>query len=110
MTVINSVLGPIDTADMGTTLMHEHIMSSSIGIPQNYPDILDRGYMKRIVDGLKQAKAGGIDSVVDATTLDLGRDMQRSESGCFKKLSISLRRVRGRIKSGWDSMCSSSQP
>ena len=75
MTVINSVLGPIDTADMGTTLMHEHIMSSSIGIPQNYPDILDRGYMKRIVDGLKQAKAGGIDSVVDATTLDLGRDI-----------------------------------
>ena len=75
MTVINSVLGPLDTADMGTTLMHEHIMSSSIGIPQNYPDILDRGYMKRIVNGLKQAKAGGIDTIVDATTLDLGRDI-----------------------------------
>lgn len=75
MTVINSVLGPLDTADMGTTLMHEHIMSSSIGIPQNYPDILDRGYMKRIVNGLKQAKAGGIDTLVDATTLDLGRDI-----------------------------------
>ena len=75
MTVINSVLGPLDTVDMGTTLMHEHIMSSSIGIPQNYPDILDRGYMKRIVDGLKRAKAGGIDTIVDATTLDLGRDV-----------------------------------
>ena len=75
MAVINSVLGPLDTKNMGTTLMHEHILSSSIGIPQNYPDILDRGYMKRILSGLKQAKAGGIDTVVDATTLDLGRDV-----------------------------------
>lgn len=75
MTVINSVLGPLDTADMGRTLMHEHIVSSSSGIPQNYPDILDRGYMKKIVNGLNQAKAGGIDTIVDATTFDLGRDI-----------------------------------
>jgi phosphotriesterase-related protein len=75
MTIINSVLGPLDTADMGTTLMHEHIMGSSIAIPQNYPEILDRGYMRKIINGLKQAKAGGIDTIVDATTLDLGRDV-----------------------------------
>jgi phosphotriesterase-related protein len=75
MAVINSVLGPLDTADMGTTLMHEHIVSSSIAIPQIYPEILDQGYMKRIVNGLRHAKAGGIDTVVDATTLDLGRDI-----------------------------------
>ncbi len=75
MTNVNSVLGPIDTAKLGTTLIHEHIMSSSIGIPQNYPEVLERGYMKHIVDGLKRTKAGGIDTVVDATTLDLGRDV-----------------------------------
>jgi len=75
VTVINSVLGQIETASLGTTLMHEHIMSSSIGIPQNYPEVLERGYMRHIVDGLKQAKAGGIETVVDATTLDLGRDV-----------------------------------
>jgi phosphotriesterase-related protein len=75
MTVINSVLGQIETASLGTTLMHEHIMSSSVGIPQNYPEVLERGYMRHIVDGLKQSKAGGIDTVVDATTLDLGRDV-----------------------------------
>ena len=75
MAIINSVLGPLDTAKMGTTLMHEHIMGSSIFIPQTYPEILDRGYMRHIVDGLKRAKAGGIDTIVDATTLDLGRDV-----------------------------------
>lgn len=75
MTTINSVLGPIETSQIGTTLMHEHILGSSIGIPQNYPEVLDRGYMRIIVEKLKQAKAGGIDTVVDATTLDLGRDV-----------------------------------
>ncbi len=75
MAIINSVLGPLDTSKLGTTLMHEHIMGSSGGIPQNYPELLDRGYMRRIIDGLKQAKAGGIDTIVDATTLDLGRDV-----------------------------------
>ena len=75
MTVVNSVLGPLDTADFGTTLIHEHVFGSSIGIPQNYPEILERGYLKHIIDGLKRAKAGGIDTIVDATTLDLGRDV-----------------------------------
>ena len=75
MTKINSVLGLIDTSNLGTTLMHEHILSSSIGIPQNYPEVLERGYMRHIIDGLREAKNGGIDTVVDATTLDLGRDV-----------------------------------
>jgi phosphotriesterase-related protein len=55
--------------------MHEHIISSSIGIPQNYPELLDKGYMERIISGLNKAKAAGIDTIVDATTLDLGRDV-----------------------------------
>ena len=60
MTIINSVLGPLETANLGITLMNEHILGSSIGFPQNYPDLLERGYMNHIVD---------------ATTLDLGRDV-----------------------------------
>jgi phosphotriesterase-related protein len=75
MAMINSVLGPLDTSNMGTTLLHEHILSSSTAIPQNYPEVLDSGYMRMIVRKLKGAKAGGIDTVVDATTLDLGRDV-----------------------------------
>ncbi|MFC1947891.1 phosphotriesterase [Chloroflexota bacterium] len=75
MSIINSVLGPLDTSKMGTTLIHEHILSSSTAIPQNYPEVLDHGYMSMIVRKLKEAKDGGIDTVVDATTLDLGRDV-----------------------------------
>ena len=75
MTIINSVLGPLDTANLGSTLMHEHILSSSGGIPQDYPELLEKDYMSHIIDGLNKTKAGGINTVVDATTFDLGRDV-----------------------------------
>ncbi len=75
MTTINSVLGPLDTAELGFTLMHEHLIVASAGIPQNYTELLGARFMERIVNGLTQAKEGGIDTVVDATTLDLGRDV-----------------------------------
>ncbi len=75
MATVNSVLGPIDTDKLGFTLMHEHIMVSSAGIPQVYDRLLGDDYVERIVQELKRAKAGGIDTIVDATTFDLGRDV-----------------------------------
>jgi phosphotriesterase-related protein len=75
MTTVNSVLGPIDTDKLGFTLMHEHLMVSSAGIPQVYGRLLGDDYIERIVQGLKKAKAGGIGTIVDATTFDLGRDV-----------------------------------
>jgi phosphotriesterase-related protein len=75
MATVNTVLGPISTAKLGFTLMHEHLLVASAGVPQNYPGLLAKDYTERIVKGLKQAKEGGVDTVVDATTLDLGRDV-----------------------------------
>ena len=75
MTSVNSVLGLLDTADLAFTLMHEHLLVSSAGLTQNYPELLGDGFMDRIVNRLSQAKEGGIDTIVDATTLDLGRDI-----------------------------------
>jgi len=75
MTTINSVLGSLDTANLGFTLMHEHLLVASAGISQNYAELLGAGFIDRIVDGLTQAKKGGVDTIVDATTLDLGRDV-----------------------------------
>jgi len=75
MATINSVLGPLDTANLGFTLMHEHLVVASSGLTQNYPELLGEGYMERITGALNRAKEGGIDTIVDATTLDLGRDV-----------------------------------
>jgi len=74
MAIINSVLGPLDTSNMGYTLMHEHILSAPIGVYQNYPELLGNGFVDLIVKGLKEAKEGGVETVVDASTFDLGRD------------------------------------
>jgi len=75
MTTINSVLGPLDTAELGFTLMHEHVMCGFAGVLPNYPELLGDNMMEVAVDDLKKAKAGGVDTIVDATTLDLGRDI-----------------------------------
>lgn len=75
MTNIDSVLGPLDTTALGFTLMHEHLMGAAVGISQNYPELLGARFMDRIITGLTQAKEGGIDTIVDASTFDLGRDV-----------------------------------
>jgi predicted metal-dependent phosphotriesterase family hydrolase len=58
MTIVNSVLGPLDTADFGVTLAHEHVFSSSRAIPQVYPELLGNGYKDLIIRGLNERKAG----------------------------------------------------
>jgi phosphotriesterase-related protein len=73
MSMVNSVLGPIDTKDLGFTLMHEHVISQG-AVADNYPELFGAGFMDRIISGISEAKKGGIDTIVDATTFDLGRD------------------------------------
>jgi phosphotriesterase-related protein len=75
MTAINSVLGPIDTSSLGFTLMHEHLVIAGAGIPQDFPESLGDRLMERIVAHLIEVKKQGIKTIVDATTLDLGRDV-----------------------------------
>lgn len=86
MTQINSVLGPIDSSDLGFTLMHEHVMVAASGLSKSYPDLLGPNREERAIDCLKKAKAAGINTLLDATTFDLGRDPEllrhvASESG-----------------------------
>jgi phosphotriesterase-related protein len=68
---VHTVRGPLDTARLGFTLSHEHITASSAGIWQAWP--------RRAVDELKRAKDEGVDSFIDVTTFDLGRDARLLE-------------------------------
>ena len=72
--MINTVTGPVSSEDLGFTLMHEHVMVSASGMYRSYPDLLGPNREERAVARLKEAKAAGIDTFVDATTFDLGRD------------------------------------
>jgi phosphotriesterase-related protein len=76
MSMINSVLGPLDTKDLGFTLMHEHVICQGF-VAQNYPELFGDSFMDHIIDGVKTAKNGGVDTIIDATTFDLGRDVSK---------------------------------
>jgi phosphotriesterase-related protein len=73
MSLINSVLGPLETKDLGFTLMHEHVISQGF-VAQNYPELFDDHFMDKIIAGISESKKGGVDTIIDATTFDLGRD------------------------------------
>ena len=80
MAQISSVLGPLDTADLGFTLSHEHVSVTSAGIQQVYPEFIDRaGTIKRAVADLTTARGEGLGTMVDVTTIDLGRDVRLLE-------------------------------
>ena len=80
MSVISSVLGPLDTSDLGFTLSHEHVAVSSAGIQYVYPEFVDRkGAIQQAIVSLKKAHEEGLRTIVDVTTIDLGRDIRLLE-------------------------------
>ena len=80
MAKIESVLGPMDTSDLGFTLSHEHVVVSSAGIPQIYPEFIRREEsIQEGIRALSEAKKEGLDSIIDVSTLDLGRDIRLIE-------------------------------
>ncbi len=77
MNMINTVTGPINAEDLGFTLMHEHVMVSAPNMYRTFPDLFGpENREQRAIDTLKRAKSEGIDTIIDATTYDLGKDPQ----------------------------------
>ncbi|MBI2172071.1 MAG: phosphotriesterase-related protein [Chloroflexi bacterium] len=77
MATIQSVLGPVDTGDLGFTLMHEHVLSSSAGVKYTYPELVNRPWLtESVIADLREAAAEGLRTFVDVTPFDLGRDVQ----------------------------------
>ena len=76
MATVNTVLGPIDTVNLGFTLSHEHVGTNAAGLRHTYPEIIDRSGMKeQAILALKEAYDEGLRTIVDVTTFDLGRDI-----------------------------------
>ncbi len=79
MPQLNTAHGPIDTADLGVTLMHEHVFIMTTEIAQNYPEAWG-DETKRVADAvgrLNELKAAGVDTIVDLTVIGLGRYIPR---------------------------------
>jgi phosphotriesterase-related protein len=77
---VETVRGPIESADLGATLMHEHVFVLSTEHVQNYGtggwwDEEER--VRDAVEKLDELKSLGIDTIVDPTVWGLGRYIPR---------------------------------
>ena len=76
MPTIHTVTGPIDTSQLGFTLMHEHVFVLSEGVVTNFPRLWPREErMREATAELRAAKEHGVSTIVDLTVLGLGRDV-----------------------------------
>lgn len=79
MTDVQTVRGPIDTAALGRTYMHEHVFVLSPDVQVNYPD--EWGDEEaRVADAVKKLTAladQGVATIVDPTVIGLGRYIPR---------------------------------
>jgi phosphotriesterase-related protein len=74
---IETATGPVDADKLGFTLGHEHVLISAGGLKESFPFLFDYDRTRaRIIQELKEAKAGGIDTIIELTTVDLGRDAE----------------------------------
>ncbi|HEX2460313.1 MAG TPA: hypothetical protein VHJ58_09205 [Vicinamibacterales bacterium] len=78
---VQTVTGAIDLAKLGFTLSHEHVCAASAGLWQAWPELFGgRAQLVRIaVEQLRQARDEGVDTLIDVTTIDLGRDIRLLE-------------------------------
>lgn len=79
MAQVNTVNGPVDSAQLGATLMHEHVFVLSTEIMQNYPEAWG-DEEQRIGDAVRRMNelhASGVQTIVDLTVIGLGRYIPR---------------------------------
>lgn len=79
MSTVQTARGPIDTAELGQTLMHEHIFLIDAEIQQNYPAEWG-SEQDRIGDAIRklnEVSALGVQTIVDPTVIGLGRYIPR---------------------------------
>ena len=76
--VVQTVLGPISGDRLGFTAPHEHVLASSTDFIRLWPEYLGgrSHFTEGAVERMTAAKAAGIDTIVDCTTADLGRDVR----------------------------------
>src|SRR5215469_7006874 len=79
MAQVQTVRGAVDTSQLGTTLMHEHVFVLDTEILQNYPEEWG-SEDQRVADAIKrlnELKSRGVDTIVDLTVIGLGRYIPR---------------------------------
>ena len=75
MAQVETARGPIDDSELGFTLSHEHVFTANSGDNHWYPWLYDFDASRRVIlERLAAARAVGVQTLIDLTTPDLGRD------------------------------------
>jgi len=76
MVTVNGVLGAIKLKDLGFTLMHDHILACDWTLRQTFPEWFDKDiFISQAPSAIIDAKKAGVNTIVDVTPIDLGRDI-----------------------------------
>jgi phosphotriesterase-related protein len=86
MATIETVTGPIDAAGLGTTLVHEHLLTRDEAVHAQWPDagtireeppfaVAPGGEYDEAVGAARRALDNGVRSICDPTAMFLGRDV-----------------------------------
>ena len=76
MATVPTLRGELETSALGFTLMHEHLFLQTPALYDNYPQLFDReAEVASAAAKLDEAYDAGVRTIVDLTTVDLGRDI-----------------------------------
>jgi phosphotriesterase-related protein len=76
MPSVETALGPIDTAKLGFTLMHEHVLIANWSMRAAFEDWIDLdAHVEWAASEVRSAKERGVGALVDLTPINLGRDV-----------------------------------
>jgi len=77
MAKIQGVTGSLDTAELGFTLMHEHVLVANWAMRRCFPGYVDEeALVAQASRELAAARELGVGTVVDLTPINLGRDVR----------------------------------
>ena len=77
---VETVSGRIDATELGRTLGHEHLRSSSENVRFNFPHLYDEAEETRFaVEAVERAMSHGVKTIVDPACMDLSRDVGLSQ-------------------------------
>ncbi len=80
MATIETVSGPVEEEDLGLTLPHEHMRTTSEGARATFPHLYDeQAELDRAVAGFKAVMERGVKTIVEPTCMDLGRDVHLAQ-------------------------------
>jgi phosphotriesterase-related protein len=80
MATVQSVKGPIDAAELGLTLIHEHFFSGDEAVSVQWPHVRDHEQeFELALESAQAVKSYGVKTVVEPTAMLLGRDIQASK-------------------------------